>query len=171
MTASVASLVVGAALGSYATAALFGSSETVNVNPQKAPPAEPCRCEIPMPEPVDPLATSRVGEGITEIDAPRLPGLPRSALELATRAAHEQFGPCATSSAAVGQGTLILELTVTATGGQGFVKDGGVVDRTGETEWAEQCMMRRLPAVRFEWSGGDGQQTLKLPLRVGTDDF
>ncbi|MEM7675751.1 MAG: hypothetical protein AAF449_07070 [Myxococcota bacterium] len=175
LTVAAASLLTGGALGSYATSALLGGAAE-QVRPAPPPPVAECKCDPQAPPPVDPLAGRGITEGLTEIEggAPAdrqgqgvLPGLPPSALNRARSEAQRLLTPCAASPDALGEGTLVLELTVTATGGVGFIKQAQVVDLSGDAEWARSCVMDQVRRVRFDWSGADGQQTLKLPLRVG----
>ncbi|MEL7367419.1 MAG: hypothetical protein AAFN74_00800 [Myxococcota bacterium] len=168
LTVAAASLVTGGVLGSYATSALLGgAAEQVRPAPPPPAPVAECKCDPIAPPPVDPLANRGLTEGLAEIDAPALPGLPPSALNRARTEAQRLLMPCATSSTALGEGTLVLSLTVTATGGGGFIKQAQITDSSGDAQWAESCVMERVRKVRFDWSGADGQQTLKLPLRVG----
>ena len=163
------SFLAGGALGAYATSAILGGGQPpVRPSPQAKAPAEPCRCDEPAAAAVDPLGTGRIADDLTEVDAPAaLPGLPVTALNRARASAQAQLKPCTTSSVAFGEGTLVLTLTVTATGGQGFISDAHITARTGDVEWAEPCIAQRARAIRFDWAGSEGQQTLKLPLRVG----
>ena len=168
LAVATVSLLAGGALGGYATNALLdGGQDRVRPMPVPPPPALQCNCETPQQAAVDPLGAGRIPDDLTEVAAPALPGLPVSALNRARAAAQQVLRPCATSSTAFGQGTLILTLTVTATGGQGFIREAAITGRTGDVSWAEECVMRRTRQVRFDWSGSDGQQTLKLPLQVG----
>ena len=163
------SMLAGGALGSYATSALLGGGQAPVSPVAKKPPAvQECNCETQTAaRQVDPLAAGRIPEDLTEVRGTTLPGLPVSALNLARAAAQRELQPCATSGDAYGEGTLVLTLTVTATGGQGFIRQARVTAQSGDSDWARECVLERSRRVRFEWSGADGQQTLKLPIRVG----
>ena len=165
-------MLAGGMLGSYATSALLGGGQPrVSPMPDPVPAVAECRCDDQDRAPVDPLASGRLPEGLTEIPgAPgqrTLPGLPVKALEIARAQAQRELKPCLTAEDALSEGTLVLTLTVTATGGQGFIREATVTAQSGDAEWAKDCVIERARAVRFEWSGADGQQTLKLPIRVG----
>ncbi len=172
LTVAGVSMLAGGMLGSYATSALLGGGQPrVSPMPDPAPVVAECKCDDQERPPVDPLESGRLPEGLTEIPGDpgeqALPGLPVKALELARAQAQRELKPCLSSADGLSEGTLVLTLTVTATGGQGFIREAAVTASSGDAEWAKDCVIERSRAVRFEWSGADGQQTLKLPIRVG----
>ncbi len=195
LVVSCLALVVGAAAGGYATRLIYGDSGQPPVDPSPEPVREcptcprcpacppPPDCEEISQIPSDPdiLEDSTDPEVLGDPDAPDLqrarptrptapvrPGLSARAVQQAGAAVRLAVAPCLDDEA-VGEshGMLLLDLTVTATSGAGGVSDALISQRSGQTEPVEACVLREAAAAQFVHEGADGQQRIKLPLRVG----
>ncbi len=170
--------VLGGAAGIMLTRTIYGV-EGGQVSP--APPPVVAACPPPScaPCPVcqEPTETAVVPPPITETATlaapgpkpldlgPAKAGLPAQAISLASGAVTGQLGPCLNTPNA--NGTLVLELTVTATGGQGFIREVLIGRRTGNVAPVEDCVLVGAKRARFDWAGADGELKFKLPVRVG----
>ena len=66
-------------------------------------------------------------------------------------------------------GTVLLDLTVTATGGQGFISDASMVERSGDavsSSELEHCLLEAARRAKFEWSAEDGEAHVRLPVAL-----
>ncbi|MBK6684336.1 MAG: hypothetical protein IPG45_07670 [Deltaproteobacteria bacterium] len=170
-------LLVGAAGGSLATRALYGDGGGVVV------PTPPTRPECPIckecPACPPPPDCGDLGVVPTETPPPTIlgedgptpeakPGLPASVIKPAGTAVEVLIEPCLTAKEAEGlSGTVVLDLTVTATGGQGFISEVLITRRVGAVESVEPCLSDAAKRARFEWSEGEGELKFKLPVKVG----
>lgn len=100
-------------------------------------------------------------------DRPVRVGLSAKAVQQAGAAVRAAVGSCLQPEGSDAHGMLLLDLTVTATSGAGAVTDATVSQRSGETASVEDCVLREAAAAQFVHEGADGQQRIKLPLRVG----
>lgn len=184
--ASGLSLVIGAGGGAYAMSLLYGGppEAQVRVDPSPDPVAPECPAcpECPVcPPPPDCGELGVLPEDdlpVEPVDGPRaeppeLPsaapssGLPVSAVQKATAAVREAVTPCLEApEAEAARGMVLLSLTVTATGGQGFIRDALVTQRTGDVAGVEACIQSEARRAKFEWAGADGEQSMRLPIPV-----
>lgn len=167
-----ASLLVGGGLGAFVTQTIYGGhAERVDPSPDrplKCPEPKPCIC----PPPVDcgengivPDGAEPVGE-IAAIEVPDTtrPGLPASALGLATAAVKEAIAPCLIDTEGLG-GNILLRLTVTSTGGQGFIRTAEVTKTSGEVADVPECVSAYARRAKFEFET-EGETQLQLPIKV-----
>lgn len=155
---------------------LYGDIDRVEPEPTRAlecPPPPPCpACPPPVdcgvlgkfpvdPETQDPRPTPDFSEPPEGVG---LPGLPASVIPLAHRAVQDGIAECLRSAS--DNGVALLELTVTATEGQGFIRNATVSRATRGAREVSDCLVESARRVRFEWSGRDGQLTFKLPVSV-----
>lgn len=170
-------LLVGAAGGSLATKALYGDGGGVVVPAPVARPECPVCKECPAcPPPPDCGELGVVpttppppsGEGEEGPPPDQKPGLPASVIKPAGTAVETLIEPCLTAKEAEGlSGTVVLDLTVTATGGQGFISEVLVTRRVGAVDAIEPCLTGAAKRARFEWPTSEGELKFKLPVRVG----
>lgn len=172
-------MLVGGAVGAYATRAIYGDSPE-NIDPvtprQKICPT--CECPVCPPPPdcgdVNGVPTSTAPRAILipedeEPDRHTKPGLPASAVQLATGSVRTEVRPCLATIPYEVHGTVLLDLTVTATGGQGFISDASMVERSGDavsSSELEHCLVEAARAAKFEWSGEDGEAHVRLPVAL-----
>lgn len=173
------SMLAGGAIGSYATRLIFGGS-TENIDPvtprQKICP--PCECPMCPPPPdcgdVNAVPTSTAPRAILlpeddEVDRDKRPGLPASAVQLATKQVREETKACLNALQVEVHGTLLLELTVTATGGQGFISDASMIERSGDAVSSndlEHCLLDAARRAKFDWPAEDGEAHVRLPVAL-----
>lgn len=187
------SLLAGGALGSYATRVIYGESVApIDPAPPRARPCPVCReCPICPPPEDCVVAEGREPEGDSpevvrtatavapvellvpaseEPDRERLHGLPASAIQLATTTVRAAVAPCLEPAVrGEARGTILLDLTVTATGGQGFISEAAVYERSSdarETRGVEPCLVENARRARFEVSADDGEARFRLPVRL-----
>lgn len=174
-------LLAGGIIGGYATSLVYGQREAPRppppqVTPTGAPSCPPCPVcppsrpdlaaqdapEVDAPEEVPPLEELELPQ-----EAAR-PGLPASAVRLASTGFQREIAPCIQQARDTAlAGTLLLDLTVTATGGIGHIRDVGVVRREGSVEALETCLVEAAGRVQFDWGSGDGESKLRYPVQVG----
>lgn len=176
-------LFVGSGLGFYGASRLEGPASSLSVDPgvkTACPKCEACPvCPaapdcgelgvVPTAEDTDDLpdVDDDVND-VMDIDPNALPGLPPSALKLASDAVIQQIDGCLRQAAGDGErGIVVLALTVTATGGVGFVSDATAATHDGDVTGALECGPRDAQRAKFEWNGSDGRQELRLPIQVG----
>lgn len=190
-------LVVGAAAGAYATQLVYGDSSQQTVDPSPAPirecPACPAcpACPPPpdcgdlsvIPSTPDDLIPSApmhgdgsedpLGEDGNSITPPPSrrpagPGLSARAIQQATAAVRVAVRPCLEAeNTQTLSGMLLLDLTVTATGSEGFVTEALISQRSGDVGQVDVCVQKEALGARFEHEGPEGEQRVKLPLQVG----
>jgi hypothetical protein len=99
------------------------------------------------------------------------PGLPASAIRLASDGIRAELSGCVEESRKLNvQGIVLLELTVTATGGQGFISEASISGRSSGTASSEQidrCILDGARRARFAWKEDDGEAHFRLPLKLG----
>lgn len=172
------SFLLGGAAGVFGVRTLYGQVDQVAPETPTSlvcPPPPPCPA---CPPPVD---CGAVGGGLpsdpppTPVERPpldrpadALPGLPASVLPLAHAAVKTAIAPCLDEVPASASGVALLALTVTATGGEGFLRDAVVTRATGDGRDVADCLARSARSARFRWSGPDGQLTFKIPISVGS---
>jgi hypothetical protein len=169
-------LFAGGIVGGYAITVVYGVGAPRVEKPSTCPPAPapscpPCELAA-TPDTVEELpdaGTSTVVLPGYEAPRPKLPGLPTSAVRLASQGVEREVQACA---AGLGQaeGTVIVDFTITATAGQGFLRAVRVVRTDRRAVDLLECVERGLPKVRFEWGGSDGETRLRYPLLVGKSE-
>ncbi|MEL6186088.1 MAG: hypothetical protein AAFU79_15795 [Myxococcota bacterium] len=168
---------LGGAAGVFGVRTLYGEVDRVVPETRKTlvcPPPPPCPA---CPPPVDcgdasvlpssPTTDPDVEAEVLDPEAPALPGLPASVLPYAHEAVREVLEPCLAEAPPDFPGVALLQLTVTATGGEGFISEVIVLQATGGAEAAASCLEEAARTARFPWAGGDGRLTFKLPVSVG----
>lgn len=165
-------VIAGGILGAYVTTTIYG--ERVDVPPAPAPvlcpPCPVCRA----------VSSSTEAEGLRavvpavdpdqpppEVEVPEIarPGLPASAVRMASAAFEREVAPCL-SGGGGGEGMVVLELTVTATGGIGHIRELEITRREGMVGEIEACAGEAARRVQFEWPSGDGESKLVMPLKL-----
>lgn len=190
------SLVVGAAGGAYATRLVYGDGTgAVDPSPEPRRTCPPCpdcpTCPEPppcdtvsdlptSPDPIEPYGDLDVVDTATDApddlprrrlpdpDLPRGPGLSAGTIQQAFSAVRLAVGPCLIQASEEDRrGMVLLSLTVTATGTEGFVTDAVVSQSSGDVASLEECLRSHAEGARFPHRGSDGSQRLKVPLRIG----
>ncbi|MBI4816425.1 MAG: hypothetical protein HY791_09205 [Deltaproteobacteria bacterium] len=157
-----AGMLVGAAIGAYGTKVVYG--ENPRPTATAACPSCPACVAQTDEQPTDVEVFGTEPE-LPNAGSPPPPGLPVSALERAGRAVDGAIGACWSG---IDRGTaVVLDLTVTATSGQGWFRAVRAVK-------APECDGGRCPAVEcietasrqatFAWEGADGETHLVWPL-------
>lgn len=94
--------------------------------------------------------------------------MPASAIQMASAALKRELEPCIKSAEAEGiSGTLLLDLTITATSGVGHIQGADVVDTKGAVDGIEECLLDAAARVQFDWTQADGETKLRYPVRLG----
>jgi hypothetical protein len=175
------SILLGGFFGAYATKSIY---DTPSSQPRRDVPREKLACPPCAACPACPVAdacdhglipTSTVTRTVLvsddEPEHDRKTGLPMSAIKLASERVRAMIDPCLRESAkANAQGALLLELTVTATGSQGFISEATIGKRSPNTSWSEEierCLVDGARQARFEWDDGDGEAHFRLPVKLG----
>jgi hypothetical protein len=167
-------LIVGGLAGAWATSAVHGSGGERPPGPSSAcPPCPVCSAEKPALPPVPERDVDEIAaEDEPEVDLPSDParaGLPASAVKLASAGLQREIAACLALPEVQGEyGALLLDLTITATGGIGHIREVGVVRREGEISRVEACIDEGARRVQFDWGGGDGESRLRYPVQVGS---
>jgi hypothetical protein len=160
------SLLLGALAGAYGARVLYGDPEVVAL---ARPPSGCPDCPACPACPECPVGTAATGTAAAALD-PALagrPGLPVSAFEAADRALQVAVGPCLTSTMAEGvDGTVLLELVVTASAGTGRFHAVQVSRRVGNVEPIEPCVRARLREAAFASPVPEGVGRRVYPLRI-----
>lgn len=171
-------LLVGGVGGAYATRAVYGDPKTkVDPNPKRPPSCAPCPVCPACPPPPEcggiippPSHTTKPIDKPSEPLAPAKPGLPFKALKLATDAVRGSIERCTTEDK-VGEldGVILLNLTATATGGQGWISEALVTRATGSVADSDiaTCVTDAAEEARFEWAESEGELRFKLPVKIG----
>jgi len=190
-------LVVGAAAGAYATQLVYGDSSQQTVDPSPAPirecpacpacpacpPAPDCSDLSVIPSAPDDFVPDQPSDGdgtdgarddseapINPLPSrrPAGPGLSARAIQQATAAVRVAVRPCLEAEGTEAlSGMLLLDLTVTATGSEGFVTEALISQRSGDVGQVDMCVQKEALGARFEHEGPEGEQRVKLPLQVG----
>jgi hypothetical protein len=167
---ALVSLLLGGAAGAYATRVLYGEPESVAINTPQAAECAPCPvCPVcPQPAPLDLIPTSTgtsTTAGAAPV-APSAPGLPAAAIRVANQTVGAAIQPCLTSTMAEGvDGTVLLDLTVTASAGEAVFSEVAFARKVGNVEPVERCLRDRIGSARFAWHG-EGRGKLRLPVRI-----
>lgn len=169
------SLLVGGAAGAFTTRTLYGGPiESVDPSPDRAPACPKCR-ECPVcPPPVDcgelgvvPVGDEPTGVVPDAVDVPEAarPGLPAAAVGLATTAVKDAVADCLNDVEGSG-GHVLLSLTVTSTGGQGFIRNAEIAKTSGDVSAQTDCIVSNARRAKFEFEP-EGELRFQLPLKVG----
>lgn len=159
-------LFAGAIGGAYAMTIVYGDGPSERIAPsERCPPPPPC--EPCLPAPSCPTAVPMV-----ELDEDALPpvdlpvaaevGLPQSAVNLAMKGFARESEVCRAGAS----GTLVLDLTVTASTGLGRISGLETVLAEGDARSALPCLEAAAKRVQFEWSAGEGRARLRYPLSL-----
>ena len=77
--------------------------------------------------------------------------------------------PCiATAREAGAAGSLLLDLTVTASSGVGHISSTDIAVRETTDEAIGPCLLEAAERVQFDWPSADGQSQLRYPVRIGS---
>lgn len=160
-------LFAGAIGGAYAMTIIYGEPPSERIAPsERCPPPPPCeRCP---PAPSCPTAVPMVeleeGDIVPlELPNPQETGLPESAVSLAMNGFARESSPCRTEETS---GTIVLDLTVTASAGLGRISKLLRVSSEGSADQALPCLESAAGRVQFEWSGSDGRSKLRYPMSL-----
>jgi hypothetical protein len=187
-------LVAGGILGAYATSTLYTSreeKEAAMVLATKCPacPACPTAASLPIrpapeaPDDLDtPVASLKKGSTATGTGAaagtspakgeelptaPQKPGLPASAIKLASEALKREIAPCIEAAkTADGHGTFVLDLVVTATSGIGHIRSASLGSVSGSLAGLDACALESARRVQFAWPEDDGESRLRYPVQL-----
>ena len=180
------SFVLGGAAGVYGLRTLYGDIDPVDPARERTPECpSPPPCPA-CPPPVDcglqgrlppadaPFETFEDESDTDSSDDPSweedasMAGLPASAVPLAHAAVKSEIETCfELLEDPAPSGIALLQLTVTATGGVGFVTEALVTRATGGAAELAGCLGEAARRARFVWKGPDGRLNFKLPLSVG----
>jgi hypothetical protein len=171
-------LIVGVILGAYVTSSIYGSKEEKEaaiIGAVKCPQCPVC------PAPTAPLKEAREDEeeapsGLPvktstrprEIEVPSgRPGLPASAIRLASEALKRELQPCVETARAGGaHGAVVLDLVITATSGLGHIRQASLANMEGALAGFEGCAIDAAKKVQFEWHEDDGESRLRYPVQL-----
>jgi hypothetical protein len=174
----------GGIIGAYAMSTLYGrrvsSSRPSDLGPQSpdqlacplcpkcpsCPPPVDCKVEAPVIAPgQDTSIMEDLGEGLTDVRAK--PGLSANAMVLAVSSLKLGVQDCQTSTlASEWSGSVVLDLTITATAGWGRVREAVVVQSDGEVLEFGQCLIEAAQNTKFEWLFSDGEGRLRQAFSV-----
>jgi hypothetical protein len=182
-------LIAGGILGAYVTSSIYGSKEeheAAVLGTVKCTPCPVCQAAVPSPStlPIKPApeedddnptphprtsTKSGVKSASAEPDLqPGRPGLPASAIKLASEALRRELGPCIeTARAADGHGSLVLDLVVTATSGIGHIRSAALASVSGALGGLDGCAIEAAKRVQFAWTEDDGESKLRYPVTLG----
>lgn len=168
----------GGLVGGYAVSVVYGDGDRPATTPPQTAPCPVCPVCAPQRPIEDPGRTPDEQVEPEEIEPPEeievpqeatRPGLPASAVRLASGGFQRESATCIEQANAAGtNGSLLLDLTVTATGGIGHIRELGVVKKTGEVGALETCLGEAAKRVQFEWRSGEGESKLRYPVQVGS---
>ena len=176
LLSSAGSLFLGIFLGGVTVRTLYGDSQApIQLKRDSEEGCTPC-------PPIDAVdvqgggvfypSPDAIGPGETE-EIPRTvakSGLPARALKMATDAVLEEIAICRTEMSNWVRDTLVLELTVTATVGAGFIREVHIVERSKDgtaDKQADDCILGVASRTRFVWAEGEGESKLRIPVRLG----
>lgn len=175
------SIIAGGAIGAYATRSIYGESAAlvhpVQIRDRPCPACAECPICPQAPDCEDrglvPTSTAPRAILLPDTDEPeqKRPGLPATAIRLASDRVRIEVAACVEESLRTGaQGTVLLELTVTATGSKGFISEANLATRSSGTvssESIDRCLIEGARRARFDWPEDDGEAHLRLPVRLG----
>lgn len=190
-------LIAGGVVGAYGMTVVYGQrSSIMEPAKMQCPPCPACTaasaapCPIcpsgpaadldpgaPLPEdgrtPSGTQATPGTEETVVadtpeSLDViPRLPGLPASALKLASAGFSREIVPCLEKAQADGlRGTVLLDLTVTSTDAVGHIPLVELVRADPSAADIHPCLVEAARRVNFEWRAEDGQTRLRFPVQL-----
>jgi hypothetical protein len=174
-------LLSGLIIGAYATTMVYGQRTPRRPEPSTAAPScPPCpecaRCPPPVdceaPPPVvaaddptgmmDPSGEDPIDPGT------RRPGLPASAIGLASQGLRRELAPCRERARAEGiSGSVLLDLTITATNAVGQIRSAELLQAVDGADAIGACLIEAARRVQFEWPHADGESRLRYPVRLG----
>lgn len=160
-------LFAGAIAGAYVMTVIYGEPPSERIAPsERCPPPPPCEACPPVPS--CPTAVPMVEldeDDIAPIEVPNTTeaGLPGSAVALATRGFAREVESCRGGEAS---GTIVLDLTITASAGIGRISAINSVSAEGGGDRALPCLESAAARVQFEWTSGEGRTRLRYPLSL-----
>jgi hypothetical protein len=178
-------LIAGGVIGAYAMTVVYGPHAPIEPTKLQCPPCPACAvasaaacpvCPGPdddtapgasaSPSPAD-TVTAATPETLDIPTEPRLPGLPASALRLASAGFTREIAPCLEKARADGlRGTVLLDLTVTSTGSVGHIPAVELVRADATAADVGPCLVEAARRVHFEWRDEDGQTRLRFPVAL-----
>lgn len=164
------SFLLGGSAGVFGLRTLYGDLDRVEPAPRRnlvCPPPVPCPACVPAPVTEIERPPPGPPPDVTPGEASALPGLPIEAAELAREAVRAEVAPCLAGAPGDMPGVALIALTVTATGGEGFIVDASVSSATGDADRSRDCIQAAARRARFAWDGADGRTRLQLPLSYG----
>lgn len=182
-------LLLGGFVGAYATASLHGQTEPILVVQSGGggtKPSCPACAECPRcPAPVDcgerGVIPTTTRSALHPLLAPqgddsephRTAGLPATAIQAASRTVWTEIAPCIKSAGERQiSGSIVLDLTVTATGGKGFIRETDLLvgpDGVTVADDIRECLVEGADRAEFPWEGSDGEARFRLPVRLKPD--
>lgn len=185
-------LIAGGVIGAYAMTVVYGAHAPLEPTKLQCPPCPACAVATAAPCPVCPAGNDdtaaaggaspapgdpapspgdTVAAGTPDtVDVPpepRLPGLPASALRLASAGFTREIAPCLEKARADGlKGTILLDLTVTSTGSVGHIPAVELVRADPTAADVGPCLVEAARRVHFEWRDEDGQTRLRFPVAL-----
>jgi len=175
-------LIAGGVIGAYAMTVVYGQHQR-GPEPAKVicPPCPACVAPPPSPgvasaggeddttpETGPSPGASATPAGPETLDLPtegRVPGLPSSALKLASSGFTREIAPCLDQARTENMsGSLLVDLTVTSTDGIGRIRDLGVIKADATAAGLQPCLLEAARRVHFEWTNGDGESRLRYPI-------
>jgi hypothetical protein len=171
-------LIAGVVLGAFVTSSIYGTKEEKEaaiIGAVKCPPCPTCPApSVPPKEAREdeedapgslPMKTSTRAR---EIELPTgRPGLPASAIKLASEALRRALEPCIETARAGGaHGAVVLDLVITATSGIGHIRQASMSNIEGAFGGFEGCAIDAAKKVQFEWHEDDGESKLRYPVQL-----
>jgi hypothetical protein len=171
-------------MGAYAMSTLYGRSPDAEPRPSalvaqqlesQCAPCPACRtCAPPVdcdvsPPVIGPQETRHLMEleGQDGVDTPSKPGLPVSALQAAVRGVKSRLETCTSATVAVAwSGSLVADLTVTATAGVARISNARIIQTEGEVDGFGSCFLDAAQAFEFEWPHEDGEGRVRQAFSV-----
>ena len=172
----------GGVIGAYAMNSLYGQNRLQEPRPAelvqfgnesaaRCPPCPQCQvcapqndCDVPPPV-IGPTDGDNFTLDESEVAKDTAPqnGLPVRVLGEVVKELSTQLQVCRSSSVSEG---IIVDLTVTATGGFARVSDAKLVNEV-ENSGLVECFMRNYSRPQLPWSGQDGAMRLRQVFNLG----
>ena len=166
-------------MGAYAMSTLYGRQVPIGQGPaelgeaRKSRVCPPCpHCKTCLP-PVDckvapPVIAPGDETGMMEHQSDVVAnergkaGLSAKAMVLAIKSLNVGVQNCRSSTtAAAWAGSVVLDLTVTATGGWGRISNASVIQTDGQVAGFGQCLINAAGETQFEWTFSDGEGKIR----------
>lgn len=154
---------------------LYGVTESIEPSapellecpPPQCPPCNPDnRTDAELWEAL-PETWSANERQVVPSDRPTIPGLPASAIAVARRAVEASIAECPISKDPYRNTSVaLLHLTITVTSGRGHIREAWVYPQEHANAVVADCLSNAARKAGFEWTGADGEITLKLPVSL-----